>query len=62
MNYLEVCIRYMRGAKSIKDWNYRRAVVKQKVLPYGVKYWRAIAFEIDARGLIKDVKIVNGWR
>ncbi len=52
----------MRGAKSIKDWNYRRAVVKQKVLPYGVKYWRAIAFEIDARGLIKDVKIVNGWR
>ena len=64
MNHLEVCIRYMRGAKSIKDWNRRREVVKNKTIDkFGVSSWnKGISFQIDGRGLVKYAKTVNGWK
>jgi len=54
----------MRGAKSIKDWNRRRDVVKNKTIDkFGVSSWnKGVSFQIDGRGLVKYAKTVNGWK
>jgi hypothetical protein len=66
----ELYKRYMLRSKSIKDWNKRREEIKNKVI-WGsaifnydtrVKRWNSIAFNIDARGLVKYAKSLHGWK
>ena len=68
----ELYRRYMLRSKSIKDWNKRREDIKNKVLwldpsgfekgDYRLKRWNSIAFNIDARGLVKYAKSLHGWK